>query len=395
MTSGLPRANFDAIRLRCWDAVVIGAGPAGSIAAGCAARLGLDVLLVEKRAFPRDKVCGCCVNAAARQLLQQEGFGDPAVDLNAPRLTGFRLIAGEQSVSLSIPQGAAVSRARLDEHLVERAVTAGVAFLDGAAAQVGGANADRRLVSITKNGQTADLAARVVIVADGLAGRSLKALDDFTPVVSRASRIGAAVMLDNEQTSDSGAAICAPGEIVMACGRGGYVGLVVVEDGRLNVAAAVDVLLVRECRGLAGAVQHVLHSAGIPAIGGMSDARWIGTPPLTQRRRRAAGERLFVIGDAAGYVEPFTGEGMAWATATAAAVAPIAAEAVRNWHAASASAWTGRYRRLLARRQRYCRWLAHLLRHPSLVRMTVQTLNLWPALTRPYLRELAAPAIVS
>ena len=58
-----------------WDALVIGAGPAGSVAARELARRGCRVLLVDKATFPRPKVCGCCVNGAAIRALERLGLG--------------------------------------------------------------------------------------------------------------------------------------------------------------------------------------------------------------------------------------------------------------------------------------------------------------------------------
>ena len=56
-----------------WDVVVVGAGPAGALAAIELARKGIQVLLVEKRNFPRWKVCGCCLNAQAQAVLASVG----------------------------------------------------------------------------------------------------------------------------------------------------------------------------------------------------------------------------------------------------------------------------------------------------------------------------------
>ena len=75
-----------------WDAVVIGAGPAGALTARELARLGLRVLLVDRAKFPRNKVCGCCLNGAALAALRELGLGSIA-DAGVP-LTDMKLAAG-------------------------------------------------------------------------------------------------------------------------------------------------------------------------------------------------------------------------------------------------------------------------------------------------------------
>jgi len=67
--------NLRGVVRRRWDVVVIGAGPAGAVAARQLALRRFDVLLVDKSQFPRDKVCGCCVNAAAITALRRAGLG--------------------------------------------------------------------------------------------------------------------------------------------------------------------------------------------------------------------------------------------------------------------------------------------------------------------------------
>lgn len=83
--------------------------------------------------------------------------------------------------------------------------------------------------------------------------------------------------------------------------------------------------------GLGRAAARLVREAGWPAPELFAELSWRGTPALTRRRTRISEERVFVLGDAAGYVEPFTGEGMAWALASGAAVAPLAARAVGEW----------------------------------------------------------------
>ena len=154
----------------------------------------------------------------------------------------------------------------------------------------------------------------------------------------------------------------------MAVGRCGYVGLVRVEDDQLNVAAAFARELIKDCGSPGAAARTILAEAGFPSIPALASASWQGTVPLTRRTWPVAGERFFVLGDAAGYVEPFTGEGMAWAMMCGKAAVPLARRAIDGWDPSLPREWTSLHRRLVARRQLLCRGLALMLRHPWLAR---------------------------
>lgn len=180
----------------------------------------------------------------------------------------------------------------------------------------------------------------------------------------------------------------------MACGRGGYLGLVRLEDDRLNLAAALDPGWVRACGGPGAAAVALLGEVGWPAVPDLAELSWRGTAALTRPMRQRAGERLFLIGDAAGYIEPFTGEGMAWALATARAVAPLAARAVQGWHPRWARQWEAIYRRLIEPRQLVCRAVAAGLRSPWLTRTLVRLLALAPGLALPFTRYLGERKVV-
>jgi flavin-dependent dehydrogenase len=90
-----------------------------------------------------------------------------------------------------------------------------------------------------------------------------------------------------------------------------------------------------------------------------------------------------VLGDAAGYVEPFTGEGMAWALAGAAAVEPLALAAVEGWRDELVDQWTARHAALIHPRQRACRALSTVLRHPRLVAALLALLDAAPVAVTP------------
>jgi menaquinone-9 beta-reductase len=365
-----------------WDAIVIGAGPAGALAAREIGRRGISVLLVDKANLPRWKVCGACVNPRAMATLKSVGLGDLLSSSGAIPLRHLHLAARGRHAVLPLPDGVALSRERLDAALVETALSTGVGLLSGTEAHTENCQDERRTVVLRQGNQTVTLATRIVLAADGLGGGSLRHEPGVQRRIQTQSRIGAGVVLEEVQP------FYQSGTIFMACGRGGYVGAVRVEDGRLNLAAALDPDLVRHHGGPGRAAAAILREAGFHPI---PDRPWRGTPLLTRRLSQPSTERCFVLGDAAGYVEPFTGEGMAWAFASGVAVAPLAATGVREWHPQLGKQWAWLHRHLVRERQVAIRIAAQVLRHPWLTYAMVSLLSLLPELARPVLRWMNHP----
>ena len=359
MSAGTPP---DAPTERC-DVLVVGAGPAGATAALELARRGRDVRLVERSAFPRWKVCGACLGGHALGELDALGLGDLPAEHGAVPLTRFRLSAGggRRDATLPLPRGAALSRAVLDAALVGRAAAAGAVFLPETNARVGPAAGGFRPVALSRAGETRTVHARLVLLAAGLSSSTILDEPGLRPVVRPAARIGAGA----ELPVDAAGPAYEPGVIHMAVGPGGYAGLVRTETGALNLAAAFDPALTRRCGSPASAAAAVLRAAGRPLPPGLADAAWKGTPPLTRTPRRFGAERVLLVGDAAGYVEPFTGEGIGWALAGGRAVAPPADRAVDHWSPGVVDEWERVHRRAIGRRQRVCRAVVRPLRRPA------------------------------
>jgi flavin-dependent dehydrogenase len=165
----------------------------------------------------------------------------------------------------------------------------------------------------------------------------------------------------------------------MAVGRAGYVGLVRLEDGSLNVAAALEPDFVRRLGGPGTAAAAIVEEAGFPPFAALCDERWHGTLPLSRATWPVASDRLFVLGDAAGYVEPFTGEGVAWAMTSALAIEPFALRAIERWDSRLAQKWSRFQHRSSRRRQRICRFVTVGLRQPLFTRLGVEALRWLPA----------------
>ena len=174
----------------------------------------------------------------------------------------------------------------------------------------------------------------------------------------------------------------------MAIGRQGYVGLVRNEAGALNLAAAFDRHHLIAAGGPAASAAAVLAEAGFAPLPEAAAATWRATPALTRRSTPPAADRVLLLGDAAGYVEPFTGEGMGWALVGALGVVPLVLQGQREWQRSMEREWSRRHARLIGSRQRFCHGLAFTLRRPGLSRGLLAAAGRWPALTAPLLQHL-------
>jgi flavin-dependent dehydrogenase len=142
--------------------------------------------------------------------------------------------------------------------------------------------------------------------------------------------------------------------------------------------------------GAAHLMASLLQAAREPAADALADADIRLTPPLTRRARRPAAHRVLAIGDAAGFVEPFTGEGLSWALLSARAVAPLALAGARGWHEGLARDWAAAHRAQVRRHQRLCTGVAAWLRRPALVRATLALAAARPSLARLVTARLGA-----
>ncbi|WP_397569358.1 FAD-dependent oxidoreductase [Schlesneria sp. T3-172] len=376
------------IQQKLWDVVVIGAGVAGSVAALQAARLGMQVLLIDKRRFPRRKVCGACLNNLALGVLRQLGLTKVVQGLGGTDINDFSFHVGRQVLHVPLPGGIAVSREALDDALVKEAISAGVWFLPEKLAKLGPLVGDCREVTIQQEGTEISVRGRCVIVASGLESVGPTESSEWKTEVVASSRVGVGCLIDEPEGH------FANGTIWMGAGAGGYAGLVRVEGGRLNIAAALDRDFLRQQRSPATAIRAILEQSKMPVPASLMAAEWQGTLQLTRTTRPVASDRVFLIGDAAGYVEPFTGEGMAWGLLTAQQVMPWIQQAVArtDWSPQVGQGWEQEYQTLIAHRQNLCQRFAWFLRSPTLLSTSLFVATVWPGFAKLLVNRLnAAP----
>jgi menaquinone-9 beta-reductase len=371
------------------DVVVVGAGPAGALAARSLARGGASVVLVERCSLPRSKVCGACVGPAALGVLREAGLAHLPRRAGAIPLETLRLVApGGRRVTIRLHGGVAWPRADMDAALVREAAEAGVRVWTETHARVGPGETLERIVEARRGGSVRVLRARVVLDAAGLGGappaRDAMAAEERIAPDARVG-LGVRIAPGGRLRFDRGRSEEVPsGRIEMVIGASGYVGVVRLADGSLNVGAAVSVAALR-AEGPEGAVARILGEAGA-GLEGEALESWKGTPPLTRAPERVADRRRFLVGDAMGYVEPFTGEGMGWALASAQAVVPLALSAVSEWDPGLGHAWERYRQRSIARSRAVCRAMAWGLRRPRLVRMAIRAMSTVPGLADPLVR---------
>jgi 2-polyprenyl-6-methoxyphenol hydroxylase-like FAD-dependent oxidoreductase len=382
-----------------FDAVIVGAGPAGASAAILLARAGWSVAVIEKQTFPRRKVCGECIAASNLPLLEALGIG-AAIDRAAgPELRKVALMCGERTVVADLPAaldekhrwGRALGRETLDTLLLDRARAAGADVLQPWSAQAieGAPGGWKVRVRAIDSEATLTLRAPVAIAAHGSweqlpSGRVRRRLarsradlfafkanfadaalaEGLLPVLSFAGGYGGMVVADRGITT---LACCVRRDRLDACRR---------DSPGMRAGDVVEAMLGRECRG----VRDALRSA-------RREGPWLAAGPLDPGIHLRADDGLLCIGNAAGEAHPIIGEGMSMALQSAwllcahllkpgrrdAIGDPAEQHEVARRYAAE---WRGRF----GPRLRLAASFAHAAMRPAAAAPLLALAQVWPAL---------------
>ncbi len=354
------------------DAIVVGAGPSGAACAICCTRRGVRVLLLDKARFPRPKTCGCCLSARACSILAELAGED--LLRRGMRLWMLDLRSDAASVRIPLRTGCALSRECLDASLVDTACDVGAEVWEGANAVGLVVHADHVEVAVRHRGMDTVVRAKVIVCADGLAQSFTRVCAHIPVTVRTNGRIGAGARLPTADIPS--------GVVVMCVDEAGYAGLVRLEDGTVDLACALDPRAIREKNGLHALVSDLLGVCGIRAA--LDGVRFRGTPTLTRTPATMGARRVLLVGDAGGYVEPISGEGIAWALTSGVGIAPIVERACRTWDDHLIDVWARRHRRLVGRRRAACRVFAWGLRRGQVRRGGLRVLARVPPLARGF-----------
>lgn len=297
------------------DVLIVGAGPAGSVAAAVLARAGARVRIVDRAVFPRDKLCGDTVNPGTLATLSRLGLAR-AIDACGLPVEGMCLTGANGATVVGRYPGGQVGRALLRKHfdwmLLQDAVAAGAQFESGVAVRQPLVEGERVTgVRAGGRGWECDMRARVTIAADGRRSTLAFGLGLARhPSRPRRWAIGAYVETGGQSTSSP-----TLGEMHVRPGR--YIGIAPVPGGLTNVCVVKpwrpgdrafgdprELLLGELARDpLLRDRFAAARVAGPPAVLG----------PLAVDVRPCTIEGLLLAGDAAGFVDPMTGDGLCFA----------------------------------------------------------------------------------
>jgi len=275
-----------------FDAIVVGAGPAGSTTAYRLARAGSNVLLLDRARFPRDKPCGG--GLTIRAVRQMPVPPDPVVEHVVDRM-GFRLDyrsrferGGREPLILM------TQRRRLDHYLVEQAAAAGATVRDGV--KVADVTVGERAVRVAVDGAPVEAAA--LVAADGANGTTRRALDlggEYVLGVALEGNAARGVVGDRYD----GLA-----EFELGTIPGGY-GWIFPKGDHVNVGVGGNE---SEGPALRAALRRMCEAYGVDPDAA-TETRGYRLPMRTAATTLVRGNAA-VIGDAAGLVDPFSGDGM-------------------------------------------------------------------------------------
>ncbi len=297
------------------DVAIIGGGPAGTAAALEARRQGLSVALWERDRFPRDKVCGEFISPEALHLLQSQIPGTVVRGADI-RDAGF-VSAHGVSRTFRLPHPAlGLSRRLLDAALWKASESAGAEAREGESIRK-----VRKQVSCDKDQDAWELEsaggsvrrASSLIVA---CGRWWAIEGLSSPAHQAASQIPG----DWIGAKAHFAGIPPRDRVEMYFFRGGYCGLAPVEEGACNVCCLVHRERIRETgtKGMQDFAVWLVQVAHLPALerrlrGAVQVSAVVTTAPVHLARRQAVQGGALMVGDASGFLDPFTGEGISMA----------------------------------------------------------------------------------
>jgi|SRR6516225_1129640 flavin-dependent dehydrogenase len=375
--------------MEIFDVAIVGGGPAGSSCAAFCALAGLRTLVIEREKFPREKVCGDCLNPSCWAVLEHLGVAQRVRDLPHSKLDSVEFIAIDgHNVVVDLPTGKncelSVKRSLFDDLLLTRARDVGADVREettvtaltcshGPVARPGldapqgrGYNSSWKIETVLGE----SFCARTLIGADGR-NSTVARLRNLLP---RPARERVALQAHIPLPRNFGR------RIILQFLRQGYSGQAPVNETQLNLCLVGTPPTISRLRKWA---EH--HFKITP------DQPWRTITPLTRSPVPCGHENLLFIGDAARVVEPFTGEGIYYALRSGELAADAITKIVRGKDRQSA---LREFTRACAQMYRGRLWINRMAR-AAVLRPNVGSLFVHAARIEPAILKLLTAKIVS
>jgi len=296
--------------MEIFDVAIVGAGPAGSSCAAFCATAGLETLVLERARFPREKVCGDCLNPSCWPVLERLGVAQRVWGLPHSKLTSVDFIAIDgRKVSVSLPTEneceLSIKRSLLDDLLLKRARELGAQVREDTTVTALVHDQDWKIETTARE----SFRARILIGADGR-NSTVARLRNLLPRPAR-ERVALQAHIPLPLNFDE--------RVVLQFLREGYSGQAPVNENELNLCLVGKPSTISRLR------QWAQRQFEIPA-----NQRWRTITPLTRSPVPCANENLLFVGDAARVVEPFTGEGIYYALRSGQLAADTIAKIIRG-----------------------------------------------------------------
>jgi geranylgeranyl reductase family protein len=317
------------------EVIVVGAGPSGATAAMALAQKGRDVLLIDRKSFPRDKPCGDGVPAGAIEILYRHGMRERILDAGFYEVTSLRLVSPKgyyfDADFTHNPSGAAsyvVPRTEFDATIQEHAVASGAEFCQAQVSEPIIEDGTVKGVRARVNGAIREIRARVVIGADGVTSAITRTLRQVKHVdLHRA--VALRVYVEDIQEMPRRVEFFLYRDILP-----GYAWIFPIGEGRVNLGLGMrlDVFRTRK-QDLDRMLDAFLE---LPPIkrrlkngGKLRDKATWQLNFGSQRDLQHAYDGALLIGDAAGFINPLTGGGIYNGMVSAELAAQVVDEALR------------------------------------------------------------------
>lgn len=309
------------------EILIVGGGLAGSALAVLLARMGRDVLLVEKGRFPRDKLCGEFLSPEARAFLADLGVWSHLESLRPPEIRRARFsTAGGQRVRLTLPgPGFGVSRLALDVALFDAAGRAGARTRTGVEIE-GLRRTARGFVCHGRgpNGEGRSVESAWVVAAHGRRARLDRVLERPFLGIDHGF-----VGFKRHHWATPGLSADLADHVEIHTFAGGYCGMSHVESGAVNVCCLLETRVLTESGGDWERVRDVMSvqnpalRARLAGLTPREETKTLATAQVPFRGKQPVRDGVLFVGDAAAVIAPLVGDGQAMALASAAWAADV------------------------------------------------------------------------